>query len=54
MKNSSFTDLFIRKPVLALVVNMVIVIAGIQSWRSLSVRQLADYLAPFDSLATNL
>jgi multidrug efflux pump len=36
---SSFTDLFIRKPVVALVVNFLIVIAGIQSWRSLSVRQ---------------
>lgn len=39
MKNSSFTDLFIRKPVVALVVNLLIVIAGIQAWRSLSVRQ---------------
>ncbi|MES2693484.1 MAG: efflux RND transporter permease subunit, partial [Verrucomicrobiota bacterium] len=36
---SSFTDLFIRKPVLAIVVNLVIIIAGIQAWRSLSVRQ---------------
>ncbi len=36
---SSFTDLFIRRPVLAVVVNLVIVIAGIQAWRSLSVRQ---------------
>ena len=39
MKTSSFTDLFIRKPVVALVVNFLIVIAGIQSWRVLSVRQ---------------
>jgi multidrug efflux pump len=39
MKSSSFTDLFIRKPVIALVINFVIVIAGIQAWRSLSVRQ---------------
>src|SRR3954468_5991610 len=39
MKKTSFTDLFINKPVLALVVNLVIVIAGVQSWRSLSVRQ---------------
>ena len=39
MKSSSFTDLFIRKPVLAIVVNLVIVIAGVQAWRSLSVRQ---------------
>jgi multidrug efflux pump len=40
MKTSpSFTDLFINRPVLALVVNFVIIIAGVQAWRSLSVRQ---------------
>jgi multidrug efflux pump len=33
------TDLFIRRPVLATVVNLVILIAGLQSIRSLSVRQ---------------
>jgi len=35
----SFTDLFIRRPVLALVVNLVILIVGIQAIRSLNVRQ---------------
>jgi multidrug efflux pump len=34
-----FTDLFVRRPVLAIVVNLVIVIAGIQSIRALNVRQ---------------
>src|SRR5512138_1249365 len=34
-----FTDLFIRRPVLALVVNLLIVIAGVQAIRSLNVRQ---------------
>ena len=34
-----FTDLFVRRPVLAVVVNLVILIAGLQSVRSLSVRQ---------------
>jgi multidrug efflux pump len=34
-----FTDLFINRPVLAIVVNLVILIAGLQSIRSLSVRQ---------------
>jgi len=34
-----FTDLFIRRPVLAIVVSLVILIAGLQSVRSLSVRQ---------------
>ncbi len=33
------TDLFIKRPVLAIVVNLVILIAGIQAVRSLSVRQ---------------
>ena len=36
---NSFTDLFIRRPVVAIVVNLVIVIAGLQAWQSLSVRQ---------------
>src|SRR6202795_4505026 len=34
-----FTDLFIKRPVLAIVVNLVVLIAGLQSIRSLSVRQ---------------
>src|SRR6516165_2507957 len=34
-----FTDLFIKRPVLAIVVNLVILIAGIQAIRALSVRQ---------------
>jgi len=35
----NFTDLFIRRPVLAVVVNLLIVIAGVQAIRSLNVRQ---------------
>ena len=35
----SFTDLFVRRPVIAIVVNLVIVIAGLQAIRSLNVRQ---------------
>src|ERR1041384_2807385 len=35
----SFTDIFIRRPVLALVVNLVILIAGFQAIRSLNFRQ---------------
>jgi len=34
-----FTDLFVKRPVLAVVVNLVILIAGLQSIRALSVRQ---------------
>ncbi len=34
-----FTDLFIKRPVLALVVNLVILIAGFQAYRTLNVRQ---------------
>src|ERR1700759_5524337 len=33
------TDLFVKRPVLAIVVSLVILIAGLQSIRSLSVRQ---------------
>src|SRR5262247_1160902 len=34
-----FTDLFLRRPVLAIVVNLVILIAGLQAVRGLNVRQ---------------
>jgi multidrug efflux pump len=37
--NSRFTDLFVKRPVLAIVVNLVVLIAGLQAIRSLSVRQ---------------
>src|SRR3954463_8104079 len=39
MKKTSFTDLFIERPVLSLVVSFVIVIAGVKAWKSLNVRQ---------------
>src|SRR5512132_53391 len=34
-----FTDIFIRRPVIAIVVNLVIVIAGVQAIRGINVRQ---------------
>ncbi|MFA6499341.1 MAG: efflux RND transporter permease subunit, partial [Desulfurivibrionaceae bacterium] len=34
-----FTDLFIRRPVLAMVISLLIIIAGLQALRSLNVRQ---------------
>jgi multidrug efflux pump len=34
-----FTDIFVRRPVLALVVTVVILMAGLQAWKTLSVRQ---------------
>ena len=34
-----FTDLFVKRPVLAIVVNLIILLAGLQSIRALSVRQ---------------
>jgi len=36
---NQFTDTFIRRPVLAIVVNVIILIAGLYAWNSLSVRQ---------------
>lgn len=38
-KHSAFTDIFIRRPVLAIVVSLVIIIMGIQAYNTLSVRQ---------------
>jgi multidrug efflux pump len=34
-----FVDLFIRRPILAIVVNLIIIIAGLQAIRSLNIRQ---------------
>jgi len=34
-----FTDLFIRRPVVATVVSLLILLAGYQAWKSLNVRQ---------------
>src|SRR5512136_366705 len=34
-----FTDLFIRRPVLAIVINLLIIVAGLQAIRTLNVRQ---------------
>ncbi len=39
-----FTDIFIKRPVLAVVVSLVILIAGLQSIRSLSVRQYPRFI----------
>ncbi|MEZ4233525.1 MAG: efflux RND transporter permease subunit [Polyangiaceae bacterium] len=36
---AKFTDLFIRRPVIAIVVNLVIIIAGLQAIKSLTLRQ---------------
>ncbi len=36
---SKFTDIFIRRPVLAIVINLIIIIAGVQAIRTLNVRQ---------------
>src|SRR6187431_337897 len=35
----SFTDIFVRRPVLAIVINLLILIGGLQAIRSLNVRQ---------------
>ena len=37
-----FTDVFVRRPVLALVVNLVVVIGGVQAIRTLNVRQYPE------------
>jgi multidrug efflux pump len=39
LKQKAFTDIFIRRPVLAIVVNLVIIVLGFQAYETLSVRQ---------------
>ncbi|MEM8867541.1 MAG: efflux RND transporter permease subunit [Verrucomicrobiota bacterium] len=39
MEKPAFTDIFVKRPVLAIVVSMIIVIAGLQAINSLTVRQ---------------
>src|SRR3990172_5139364 len=39
----TFTDLFIRRPVLAMVINLLIIIAGLQAIRTLNVRLKLNY-----------
>ena len=39
MLSKSFTDLFIRKPVIALVVNIIILVVGVVSYTKLNTRQ---------------
>jgi len=41
-----FVDLFIRRPILAVVVSLIIVIAGLQAVRSLNVRQYPNWKRP--------
>ena len=41
-----FTDLFVKRPVLAVVVSLVILIAGLQSVRALNVRWTVIVLIP--------
>src|SRR6478752_5517989 len=48
----TFTDLFIKRPVLATVVNLAILIAGLQSIRALSVRQYPRSDIAFVTLTT--
>jgi len=41
-KQTAFTDIFVRKPVLSLVLTFIIVIAGLQAIKSLTVRQYPE------------
>src|SRR6202795_155776 len=47
-----FTDLFIKRPVLSVVVSLVILLAGLQSIRSLSVRQYPRSAIAWVSVST--
>ena len=50
--NSGFTDLFIRRPVLAIVVSLLIFFVGLKSYTSLELRQFPRYEAAQISVST--
>lgn len=50
--DSSFTALFIRRPVMALVLNALIVVAGLAAWYGVDVRELPDVDRPVVTVST--
>ncbi len=51
--DSSFTALFIRRPVMALVLNALIVVAGLAAWYGVDVRELPDVDRPVVTVSTD-
>ena len=49
----SFTALFIRRPVMALVLNALIVVAGLAAWYGVDVRELPDVDRPVVTVSTD-
>lgn len=52
MKN--FTEIFIRRPVLATVMSIIILMVGLVSWRDLNVRQFPEVDKPLISVTTSM
>ena len=48
----TLSELSIRRPVLATVMNLLIIVAGVASWLTLSVRELPDVDNPLVSVST--
>ncbi|MGE0718090.1 MAG: efflux RND transporter permease subunit, partial [Alphaproteobacteria bacterium] len=48
----SFSDPFIRRPVLAIVVNLILVVVGLFGLTRLPVRELPSFEVPFVSITT--
>lgn len=51
---TGFTALFIRRPIFALVVNTVIVVAGLAAWNGIEIRELPQVDQPVISVTTTL
>lgn len=49
---TGFTALFIRRPIFALVVNMLIVVAGLAAWNGIEIRELPQVDQPVISVTT--
>jgi HAE1 family hydrophobic/amphiphilic exporter-1 len=50
--DSTFTALFIRRPIMALVLNALIVVAGLAAWYGVDVRELPDVDRPVVTVST--
>ncbi len=51
---TGFTALFIRRPIFALVVNTLIVVAGLAAWNGIEIRELPQVDQPVISVTTTL
>ena len=52
-RSTAFTALFVRRPVLALVINALIIVAGLAAFNGIEVRELPDIDRPVVTVSVN-